>query len=299
MGSLGTKLRETRESRGLTLEEIAVKTKIRQCYLEAIEKDELHSIPGGFFTRSFARQYAAALGVDAGNIESMLNSTAPLPGEEVQLSRLSDYRSPNTSTVLPAGNEAESGTEFYHEAAFLKERKSGGVWMVLAILMICASTGYLAWSKRPEAFDKIFAKEPEKPSKPAAPAAAAENILAEQLPLLRPAPVPEADPSAPVTVEVKAVEPTWLRLIADGRRTFGGTLEAGETRTLTGDESAVVFTGNAGGLELVYNGRALGAPGPRGMIRTVVFTPENFEIRSSAPVKKPSSSGARSAGRGR
>lgn len=294
MTSLGAKLREMRESKGLSLEEISIRTKIRQSYLEAIENDRLESIPGGFFSRSFARQYAEALGVES-DLDALLRAATPVPGADVKLQKLTDYRSPNKSLILPGGNE-EEGTEFYHEAAFLKDRHSNAGWMIAAAVLACLSLGYLAWTQKPELFaslvpsgDVAVAETPA-----AAPNAETPTAQTEQ----PPAPVPDAAPKAPVVVEVKAVEPTWLRLTADGRQTFDGTMSVGETRTFLVDETAILLTGNAGGLDVVYNGKPVGPVGPSGRVRTVVFTPENYEIlASSRPLRKPGSPSGEDAAR--
>ena len=39
---------------------------------------------------------------------------------------------------------------------------------------------------------------------------------------------------------------------------------------------------NAGGLEIQWNGKTIGPVGPRGQVRVVVFTPENFQILPAA-----------------
>lgn len=285
MTSLGTKLRETRESKGLSLEEISTATKIRQSYLEAIEGDRLETIPGGFFSRSFARQYAEALGVES-DIAALLEATTPTPGADVRLQKLTDYRSPNKSLIRPGGKE-EEGTEFYHEAAFLKERRSNTGWMIAAALLVCLSMGYLAWTKRPELFASLTkAGTVAKAEAPATAPAQAKAVI------------PEPAAKAPLVVEVKAVESTWLRLTADGRQAFDGTLAAGETRTVTGDASAILFTGNAGGLDLTYNGKPVGPVGPSGRVRTVVFTPETFEIHASSRLpRRPGSASSEGAAR--
>lgn len=285
MTSLGNQLRAARERKGLSLEEISTRTKIRLSYLEAIEADRLDAIPGGFFSRSFARQYAEALGVE-NDLATLLQEATPAPGADVKLQKLTDYRSPNKSLILPGGRE-EEGVEFYHEAAFLKERRSNAGWMIAAGVLVFLSLGYLAWRNKPEMLASLLetsatavADSPASPDMetPAAAAGPAAAGSAEE-----PAPA-----KPPVVVEVRAVAPAWLRLTADGRQTFDGTLAAGETRTITGEESAIVFTGNAGGLDLVFNGKSVGPVGPNGHVRTVVFTPENFEIRASSPApRKP------------
>ena len=48
-----------RASRGVSLEDIARSTKISLFYLQAIERGEIDKLPGGVYTRSYVRQYAA------------------------------------------------------------------------------------------------------------------------------------------------------------------------------------------------------------------------------------------------
>jgi cytoskeleton protein RodZ len=61
---VGATLRRTRESRGISLQQIAAATKLSPSALEAIERDDLSRLPGGIFTRAFVRTYAKELGVD-------------------------------------------------------------------------------------------------------------------------------------------------------------------------------------------------------------------------------------------
>src|SRR5690606_20085750 len=70
MDSLGGKLKEARLKQGLSLNEIAAKTRIQAHFLEAIEQDNLAKIPGDFFRKSFVRQYASTLGLDPDEFET-------------------------------------------------------------------------------------------------------------------------------------------------------------------------------------------------------------------------------------
>ena len=58
MAALGQALREEREARNISLEEIASATKIVPRYLEALEADHLDQMPGGFFVKGIIRSYA-------------------------------------------------------------------------------------------------------------------------------------------------------------------------------------------------------------------------------------------------
>jgi len=57
-------LAQHRKRGGLTLEQIAESTKISLRFLRAIESEDYAKLPGGIFTRSYIRQYAAAIGFD-------------------------------------------------------------------------------------------------------------------------------------------------------------------------------------------------------------------------------------------
>lgn len=98
-------------------------------------------------------------------------------------------------------------------------------------------------------------------------------------------PVAETTPSTPVEVDVVANEQTWVRLSIDREKIFEGVMEAGEKRKLSGQESAVVFSGNAGGLDFTHNGKSIGSVGTKGQVRTVVFTAQTWEIKSQQPKK--------------
>lgn len=62
--SLGEKLREARESRGITISEVAEQTRISSLYLEGIEADDYRTLPGGIFNKGFVKSYARFVGVD-------------------------------------------------------------------------------------------------------------------------------------------------------------------------------------------------------------------------------------------
>lgn len=62
--TLGQQLKALRESRGITLEEIAETTHIRLAYLKAIEEGDLENLPSPVQMRGFIRLYATTLGVE-------------------------------------------------------------------------------------------------------------------------------------------------------------------------------------------------------------------------------------------
>jgi cytoskeleton protein RodZ len=60
----GTMMKHARETRGVSLREIADATKISVSALEALERNDIASLPGGIFSRAFVRSYATEVGLD-------------------------------------------------------------------------------------------------------------------------------------------------------------------------------------------------------------------------------------------
>src|ERR1700704_3575335 len=62
--ALGEFLRQARERRGLTLQQISKETRIPWRHLDALEHDNLAAIPGGFYRRAEIRAYAEVVHLD-------------------------------------------------------------------------------------------------------------------------------------------------------------------------------------------------------------------------------------------
>jgi cytoskeleton protein RodZ len=62
--SLGEKLRQAREDKGLTLSDVAEQTRISSLYLESIENDDYKILPGGIFNKGFVKSYAKFVGIN-------------------------------------------------------------------------------------------------------------------------------------------------------------------------------------------------------------------------------------------
>ena len=65
MARLGDALRERREHKGVTMQQAAEDTRIREKFLQAIESGDYQSLPGTVYTKGFLRNYAQYLGLEA------------------------------------------------------------------------------------------------------------------------------------------------------------------------------------------------------------------------------------------
>ncbi|MFJ7638521.1 RodZ domain-containing protein [Peribacillus sp. NPDC097225] len=96
---LGNRLKETREAKGLTLDNLQELTKIQKRYLVGIEEGNYSMMPGKFYVRAFIKQYCEAVGLDPDEIFEEFKSDVPsVYSEELpeQLSRV------QTRKTIPA-----------------------------------------------------------------------------------------------------------------------------------------------------------------------------------------------------
>src|SRR5215813_14378867 len=101
--SLGEKLRQAREERGISISEVAEQTRISPLYLKSIEKDDYKPLPGGIFNKGFVRSYARYIGFDE---DEALADYAQLMAE-TDLSDENDLRS-HRPEVLTDDRAAQS-----------------------------------------------------------------------------------------------------------------------------------------------------------------------------------------------
>lgn len=72
--SVGERLRVAREAAGLTLEDIATSTRIPTRHLESLETGDFSRLPAPTYTIGFAKNYAAAVGLDRAEIGDQLRT---------------------------------------------------------------------------------------------------------------------------------------------------------------------------------------------------------------------------------
>lgn len=96
MPNPGEILKEERIKKGLSLREVSDKIKISPNFLDAIENNNLHYLPGGFFTRNFVRAYARFLGLNDEKILKEFN----LVNKPVKIEKIEEEE-PKRTGLLP------------------------------------------------------------------------------------------------------------------------------------------------------------------------------------------------------
>ncbi len=264
MESVGQKLREARLRLGLTLEQVSADTRITLKNLTDIEADELSRIRSPFFYRSFCRQFAVKVKLDYDTIATAVQEAAcTLP-----------------EPLMPG----QGGPKTIHVPALKPTRHWNLKWLrsvVSFCLVVAACSGiYAMWQNSDAGWRGLLTTVGSRieTSGNVSRGSTASRIHAPstiQRPLSE-SPMPEFH------IQLSAIERSWLSIVSDGKEIFSGMLDASQTKVLEGHESARIRTGNAGGLSFTFNGKDIGVLGPRGQIRTVVFTKHNYKVLPSA-----------------
>src|SRR5215831_1404394 len=267
MTSVGAMLRSTRESQGRDIAEIAEGLCITQRYLRAIEEDDPKTLPGSFFYKSFAKQYAAVLGIPEREIQPGIDRLTQAEPEPLLPSQASPTRRPRgpLRTLDPVVETVNR--------EYLTDRRVGGALAALGAVILVCSSFYTWWSRPPKPKVEIQAAKPvvenPNPATAAVPAASTPEAGGDEL--------------GGLVLSLSATQRTWLSVTSGGKQIFSGVLQPGETKTVSGLEAARMKVGNAGGIEIQWNGKPVGPIGTRGQVKTIVFTPDNLEILEPTP----------------
>jgi cytoskeleton protein RodZ len=121
---VGRKLAKARESRGLTIEEAALETRIRPSQIAALEADDYSSFASNTYARGFLLIYGKFLGVEVRAVARGLESGNPISIAEYQ--------------YLNAYPEAEPQREAPTRREQPKSRRPSMAPLIVFVLMLCA-----------------------------------------------------------------------------------------------------------------------------------------------------------------
>jgi cytoskeletal protein RodZ len=258
MTSVGSILRKERESQGRAISEIAAELCITQCYLHAIEEDDTAGVPGLFFYKNFARQYAAILGIDQSLIQPALDAIqAP------------EDTPPSSAICVP--NRLVQATNRSH----IPDISMGWSVVGLVVVLLCCSGIYAWWKRAPQASS---AAAVVRQTAPVAMVSASVPSPVQPDAQQGAQPAVQTGEASGVVLKLSATERTWLSISSNGKEIFAGILQPSESKTLTGLDRATMKVGNAGGIEVLWNGKIISPLGTRGQVLTIKITPQDFEI---------------------
>jgi cytoskeleton protein RodZ len=242
--TVGARLKEAREKKGVSLRQIANSTRISVMSLEALERSDLSRLPGGIFTRAFIRAYAQEVGLDPDR--TIQEFIAELPPESA------------AATAHPAAVEDGEKLDADRKAV-ATAMKLIGLSLPIAGFVI-----YYSMHRTPPVVPPATtASETAADSTPPDPAPQASSpagtaSVTPAASTATPAPVTS------LTMEIAPKGDCWVSVTVDGEQAFSGLMRAGDKRQISAHDEISLNVGDAGAFAYILNGkegRPLGAPG--------------------------------------
>jgi cytoskeletal protein RodZ len=241
METVGQILRAERERQALTIKDVEHATSIRALYLSSIEEDNYKVVPGEVYLKGFIRNYANYLGLDGTELVNMYRESqvSVAPPVEVQPAPASSKHSTNMNPV-----------------ALLSPK------LVATAIVLVAVVGIGFWAYGGQT-------KPSVPMENKAPQSVEQSQQAAQAPA-----IPEKPANAkPVYVQVKFNEECWTLATADGKEIYEGIPKINESFTWEAQNTLVIRAGNAGAIDVTFNGQPQGKLGTKGEVVSKTFTP--------------------------
>ena len=304
VGSFGEHLRRQREMRGISLDEIVATTKIGRRLLLALEEEQFELLPGGIFNKSYVRAYARCVGINEEEaVAEYLQAAQEAP--------------PDTRVIAQQHASIHSNRPV---------QRSGFPLMPVLILLVVAAGGIGGWKLYQDRQKERAMRRASSPSSEMATAAPAvstpgasgsqpasvepsalqsskpspasngEAISAANsaAPIAAPAPPAAAASSAansptdrPFEVTVRPKDTAWVSIKSDGKVVVRGIITPPDVKTIHATNQVVFFTGNAGSVEVAFNGKNVPLSGGHNAEQTLVFDSRgllpNAQPKTSTP----------------
>jgi cytoskeleton protein RodZ len=280
MKEIGQVLKDQRKKLGFTISNVAEQIYIPERYLEAIEAGHLEELPSTVQGKGMVKNYAEFLGLDP---EPLLLSYADVLQSRLEARREGIPETPDRSPIaIWFRRFLASPTLLWAGIVVLIGTVS--LWAGLLIFG-GAGAGSQPTATIPGVAD-ILLPTSSPTNTQAAPVTTPGDIevaispTVEELPEgevdLATTPTPGLTGNEKIQVQLVILQRTYVRVIVDNILAFEGRLLPGSVKLFGGELSIEVITGNAAGVEVIYNQQALGVMGLFGEAVDRVFTAEGI-----------------------
>ncbi|MFC2342382.1 MAG: helix-turn-helix domain-containing protein [Negativicutes bacterium] len=273
---VGDILRSEREKQRLTIKDVENETSIRALYIEAIEKGDQKALPSEVYVKGFIRNYADFLHLDA-------DALARQYREEIH----GIEEAAPVVAAIPVAEGGEhgpfsSGSDFRERVQ--KSHRTQNILVTVGVILIAfIGSIYYFFGDEPAAKQKpnsaasggMIRQEP--PVVRSSASSSKESVSPAAEPSMESATAAAASVNRGVEVSAKFTGRCWIQAVTDGKVVYEGTAEPNQTLSWKGADRIAVTVGNAGAVDIVYNGRSLGRLGKEGDVVEKRFTRDKVE----------------------
>jgi cytoskeletal protein RodZ len=269
--SLGSELAAARAAKGLSVDDVALATRIRGTLIRAIEADDFSQCGGAVYARGHVRSIARAVGLDPEPLLASFDlpdvAAAPAPG-------------------LPGGDLLEAEHQYARSMKPQRAHWGSVIMATLAVIIALTVFSLVSNSGKNGGSTAIGTTTPAvaptsrisvTPS--SAPATLSPSTAATTTTTITVTPTPSSDVAlvrqSGVTVRLNMIGArSWFH-VADstGKTLFEGILVTGQTKDFTDPKQIRLIVGAPKAVDLVVNGKDIGSLPETGNVGHVVFTP--------------------------
>ena len=264
MSSIGGVLKEARNKKSISLEEVHSRIKIHPRVIQLLEEDKFDKLPSPVFVKSFLKSYAEFLEVN--------------PEEIVRAYDKEGRKDPAQVLFIKSAAEREKKTIFNFDKSLL---------VFPVILLVLIAGGFAVFSLVKTAQHHLKEKKVasntarfSKASRPEAPGKEAAEKAFNADNWLRHAELhnfPRIGKKDSLHLKIKAADSVWLRVTCDGKVLFQSVLKRGVAETWTANDHFELWTGNASSMELCLNNFDLGSPG-KGVTKKMLISRDGVRL---------------------
>ena len=249
-GAVGDQLRAARQAEGLTLDDVAARTRIPVRHLVLIEDGVYEGLPAATYSAGFVKTYAGLLGLDS--------------------QALSDAFRREIGTAVVRQPRPEP-----YEPADPRRTPPLGLALLALLLALVAGVGFLYWRGSRDQPSALAARGPA----PAAPGPAAPPAPSV------PPPPAATDRAADGPVVIGASEEVWIKVASDGTTLFMGTLKPGDHYPVPADAVDPLLTTGRPGVTTISVGTTSIPPigDPDRAAHNISLKPADLLARVSTP----------------
>jgi cytoskeleton protein RodZ len=283
MSSFGERLRREREMRNISLDEIAATTKVGTRLLRALEDEQFDQLPGGIFNKGYVREYAKYVGID----------------EE---RAVADYLQAvnEAASDVHGGAEQNSSSRFDRAVGEESSELQGTTFPIVPVLIVLALVAGVIGGWRIYRERRLDRQSQTERTSTAAPNNAPVSAPAS-LPDTAPAPSAQAvsgksvnvpqhraaeqnaaattasksssnlESGVPFELTVRPKDRAWVSIKSDGQFVVRGIIKPPDVKTIRANSQVVFFTGNAGAVEVSFNGKNVPLTGGANDEQVLVF----------------------------
>lgn len=307
MASVGQKLKDARIAKGLTLDDLQQTTKIQKRYLIAIEEGNYDALPGKFYVKAFARQYAETVGLNPNEIIQELDQELGMPALPEEQAETTSRVQKREELTRPQDNSLSAKISKYLPTIII----------VVVVVAILGTIYAVAWGNHEKAKNQqieqtntkvAVSTDVKKPAKKKKSESSSTSKKEQKIVNVASAGSMftynvENAPSQS-TIELGATGgSSWDAVYVGGAQSWQGTLQSGTTKEIqvpAGTSRVVLSIGNSNASTVKINGHKLNflAQNSSLTVRKLVLNFTNGSSSTNAETQSQTQTAAQTQGQG-